>query len=147
MIRASWGSGHAPRSHLRLARPALAEPCSAVLRMSESLRLTIVYEAGEDGWVVAAVPEVPGALSQGRTRAEARTNVIEALRGILELRFGEHAPAEPAADSESLEGGNHSFWGFSPERSSAVPRHRPIDFRLARKICKDPRTPPPSGAR
>ncbi len=71
--------------------------------MSESLRLTIVYEAGEDGWVIASVPEVPGALSQGRTREEARTNVIEALRGILELRFGEHASAEPAADSESLE--------------------------------------------
>ncbi len=71
--------------------------------MSEPLRLTIVYEDGEDGWVVASVPEVPGVHSQGRTRDEARTNVIDALHGILELRFGEHALAEPAADSESLE--------------------------------------------
>jgi predicted RNase H-like HicB family nuclease len=70
--------------------------------MSESLRLTIVYEQGEDGWVVASVPEVPGAHSQGKTRAEARANVIEALRGILELRFGK-ADGVEADDSESLE--------------------------------------------
>lgn len=71
--------------------------------MSDSLKLTIAYEDGEDGWVVASVPEVPGANSQGRTRAEARENVIDALRGILELRFGEHPPAAEAIDSESLE--------------------------------------------
>lgn len=72
--------------------------------MSDPLRLTIVFEhEGETGWIVASVPEVPGAHSQGRTRDEARENVIDALHGILELRFGEHALAEPAQDSESLE--------------------------------------------
>ncbi len=71
--------------------------------MSEPLQLTIVYEDGGDGWVVASVPEVPGAHSQGRTRQEARANVIDALRGILELRFREHALVEPAVDSEPLE--------------------------------------------
>lgn len=71
--------------------------------MSESLRVTIVYEDGEDGWVVASVPEVPGANSQGRTRAEARENVIDALRGILELRFGEHPDVTEGIDSEPLE--------------------------------------------
>ena len=35
------------------------------------------------------------------------------------------------------EGGKHSFWGFDPDRSTAVPRHREIDFRLVRKICGD----------
>jgi hypothetical protein len=29
--------------------------------------------------------------------------VIDALHGILELRFGDHALTEPAADSGSLE--------------------------------------------
>jgi hypothetical protein len=29
--------------------------------------------------------------------------VIDALRGVLQLRFGEHATAVPAADSETLE--------------------------------------------
>jgi predicted RNase H-like HicB family nuclease len=71
--------------------------------MSETLRLTIVYEDGGDGWIVASIPEVPGAHSQGRSRAEARGNVIDALHGILELRFGEHALDEPASDSEPLE--------------------------------------------
>lgn len=45
------------------------------------------------------------------------------------------------------EGGNHSFWGFDAERSTAVPRHREIDFRLARKICADLGIPPPTGSR
>ncbi len=45
------------------------------------------------------------------------------------------------------EGGNHSYWGFDAERSTTVPRHREIDFRLARKICKDLGIPPPTGAR
>lgn len=71
--------------------------------MSEPLTLTIVYEPAEDGWIVASIPEVPGAHSQGRSRDEARENVIDALHGILELRFGAHALAEPATDSESLE--------------------------------------------
>jgi predicted RNase H-like HicB family nuclease len=71
--------------------------------VSESLKLTIVFDAAENGWIVASIPEVPGAHSQGRTRDEARENVIDALHGILELRFGEHTLSEPAADSESLE--------------------------------------------
>jgi predicted RNase H-like HicB family nuclease len=71
--------------------------------MGETLQLTIVYEDGGDGWIVASIPEVPGAHSQGHTRTEARENAIDALHGILELRFGEHALSEPAADSEALE--------------------------------------------
>ena len=34
----------------------------------------IVYEQGDEGWVVTSIPEVPGAHSQGRTREEARAN-------------------------------------------------------------------------
>jgi predicted RNase H-like HicB family nuclease len=51
--------------------------------MAEQLDLTIVYEPGEDGWVVASIPEVAGVFSQGRSREEARTNVIDALRLML----------------------------------------------------------------
>lgn len=71
--------------------------------MSESLVVTIVYEYGEEGWVVASIPEVPGAHSQGRTREEARANVIDALRGILELRFGGHPDVTEGIDSEPLQ--------------------------------------------
>ncbi|MCP9487018.1 MAG: hypothetical protein MSC30_14285 [Gaiellaceae bacterium MAG52_C11] len=38
--------------------------------------------------------------SQGHTREEARANVIDALRGILELRFGEHRRSSRCASSE-----------------------------------------------
>ncbi len=36
-------------------------------------------------WYVAYVEEIPGVNTQGRTLAEARRNLKEALRGILEL--------------------------------------------------------------
>jgi len=49
----------------------------------EQLDLTIVYEPGEEGWVIASIPEVRGVHSEGRTREEARANVIEALRLML----------------------------------------------------------------
>jgi predicted RNase H-like HicB family nuclease len=52
--------------------------------VTPSIDFTIAYdEPDEDGWVVARVLEVPGALSQGRTREEARENVLDALRTVL----------------------------------------------------------------
>jgi predicted RNase H-like HicB family nuclease len=52
--------------------------------MTETLRMTIAYEEpDEGGWIVARVVEVPGAISQGKTRSEARENVIDALRLML----------------------------------------------------------------
>lgn len=58
-------------------------------QMSESLELSIVYEDAGDGWVMATIPEVPGAISQGSTREEARANVIDALRLMLRPEPGE----------------------------------------------------------
>lgn len=49
----------------------------------QALDLTILYEDGEDGWIVSSVPAVPGVLSQGRTREEARENVLDALALML----------------------------------------------------------------
>jgi predicted RNase H-like HicB family nuclease len=68
-----------------------------VRMMSETLHLTIRYEEGEEGWIVASIPQVPGALSQGRTPEEARSNVLDALRLMLSPEPGEHG------ESESLE--------------------------------------------
>ena len=50
------------------------------------LEVTITYEDNDDGWIVASVLEVRGVHSQGRTRDEARANLLEALRGIEEIR-------------------------------------------------------------
>ncbi|MDQ3768587.1 MAG: type II toxin-antitoxin system HicB family antitoxin [Actinomycetota bacterium] len=71
--------------------------------MSETLSLTIVYEDAGDGWVLARVPQVRGAISQGETREEARANVIGALRELLEVRFGAPPITHGNGDSDSLE--------------------------------------------
>ena len=48
---------------------------------------TVVFEADEvDGGYVAYCLEVPGANSQGETKAEARENVAEAIALMLEVR-------------------------------------------------------------
>lgn len=57
--------------------------------MGETLDLTILYEDGEEGWIVASIPAVPGALSQGRDRKEARDNVLDALALMLSPEPGE----------------------------------------------------------
>jgi predicted RNase H-like HicB family nuclease len=52
--------------------------------MAGSLDLTIAFEPpDEDGWIVARFLEVPGAMSQARTRAEARENALDALSTVL----------------------------------------------------------------
>lgn len=52
--------------------------------MTASVEFTIAFdEPDEDGWIVARVLEVPGALSQGRSREDARENVLDALRTVL----------------------------------------------------------------
>lgn len=56
-----------------------------VLPVSDELQVTIVYEDGGDGWIMARVLEVPAAIDQGRTREEARANVLEALRAVFEM--------------------------------------------------------------
>jgi predicted RNase H-like HicB family nuclease len=54
---------------------------STLCPMAASVDFTIAFEEpDEDGWIVARVLEVPGAISQGRTREEARENVVDALR-------------------------------------------------------------------
>jgi predicted RNase H-like HicB family nuclease len=70
--------------------------------MLPSIDFTIAFdEPDEEGWVVARVLEVPGALSQGRTRVEARENVLDALRTVL-TPDDELAGRRPSEDLEHL---------------------------------------------
>lgn len=57
--------------------------------MSDTLRFTIYYSDAGGGWIMARVEEVPGAISQGRTREEARENVVDALRLMLKPEPGD----------------------------------------------------------
>ena len=69
--------------------------------MSDELRLTVRYAEAGDGWITAQVAELPGAISQGKTRDEARANVIDALAVVLTP--DEEFAGEPRDDdSESL---------------------------------------------
>jgi len=73
-----------------------------VFDMAASVDFTIAFEAADDdGWIVARVLEVSGAVSQGRTREEARLNVLDALRTVL-TPDEELAGQEPQADLEHL---------------------------------------------
>jgi predicted RNase H-like HicB family nuclease len=44
--------------------------------------LTIQYTQNEDGWITAQIEEIPAAVSQGSTQAEAYQNVLDALHDL-----------------------------------------------------------------
>lgn len=73
--------------------------------MSEPVRLTVVFQDGGDGWIMASIPELPGVVSQGRTKEEARFMVRDALREMIlaNLDAGEPSPIPAGTDAESLE--------------------------------------------
>ena len=50
---------------------------------------TVVYQAIEDGWIMATVPELPGAVTQGRNLEEAREMIKEAVALLLQS-YREH---------------------------------------------------------
>ena len=50
----------------------------------------VVYTPIEDGWIMASVPELPGATTQGRDMAEARVMIREAVE-LLRESYAENA--------------------------------------------------------
>jgi predicted RNase H-like HicB family nuclease len=74
------------------------------MTMHDPVNLTIVYEPGEDGWVVVSIPEIPGVFSQGRTREEAREMALSALNDWLRFYVEDqtgNAPCEVPADADT----------------------------------------------
>jgi predicted RNase H-like HicB family nuclease len=70
--------------------------------MTASVDFTISFEGpDEEGWVAARVLEVPGVMSQGRTREEAKENALDALRMVL-TPDEELAGKTPESDREHL---------------------------------------------
>jgi predicted RNase H-like HicB family nuclease len=45
---------------------------------------TVLYQPIEDGWIMATVPELPGAVTQGRNLSEARKMIKEAVELLLQ---------------------------------------------------------------
>lgn len=49
---------------------------------SRGVTVRVVMYPGDDGYVVAECPELPGCASQGRTREDALENIREAIEGL-----------------------------------------------------------------
>lgn len=43
----------------------------------------VLYDTIEDGWIMASVPDLPGAVTQGQTIEEARSNILEVIELLL----------------------------------------------------------------
>ena len=61
----------------------------------------IVYK-GEDNYYVAECVELPGCISQGKTKAEAYSNIKEAIELYLET-LKEHAQEPPKVEMSEVE--------------------------------------------
>ena len=62
-----------------------------------------VIEQDEDGIFVAEVPALPGCVSQGATREEAKHNVNEAIQAYLESLRENGDPIPPPINEEVIE--------------------------------------------
>jgi predicted RNase H-like HicB family nuclease len=50
------------------------------------MKVTAVFEPAQEGGYTCFVEEIPAAISQGETLAEARANLLEALKLVLECQ-------------------------------------------------------------
>ena len=48
------------------------------------VKLPVILTEGEDGYIVAEIPVLPGCISQGRTKKEALVNIRETAELCLE---------------------------------------------------------------
>ncbi len=66
------------------------------------MKRRVVLYRGEDGYIVAEVPSLPGCISQGKTRTEALRNIKEAVSLHLEVLM-ERGLNVPNDDTEMVE--------------------------------------------
>jgi predicted RNase H-like HicB family nuclease len=50
------------------------------------MKLPVLLTPGEDGWLVAECPLIPGCISQGKNHEEALANIREAIELCLETK-------------------------------------------------------------
>jgi len=50
------------------------------------MKFPIIISQGEDGWIIAKCPVLPGCITQGKTKEEALKNIKEAIAGCIETR-------------------------------------------------------------
>jgi predicted RNase H-like HicB family nuclease len=67
------------------------------------IRLTAVFEPGEDGWINARVLELPGANTCARSIEEAKEMLADAVRELLASYADEARQGASGARYETLE--------------------------------------------
>ena len=67
------------------------------------MKYRVIIRADEDGMFVAECPSLPGCISQGSTREEAKENIAEAIAGYLESLEARGEPIPPTIEEEIVE--------------------------------------------
>ena len=67
------------------------------------MKVRVLIEPDEDGVFVVTCPTLPGCVSQGKTREEARRNIIDAIGGCLESLRKHGEPIPPSITEEVVE--------------------------------------------
>jgi antitoxin HicB len=67
------------------------------------MKYRTIIDQDEDGKFVATCPALPGCVSQGDTRAEARANIADAIRGYIESLRKHGEPVPPPITEEVVE--------------------------------------------
>lgn len=83
----------------------------------------VLLELGEDGWIVAECPALPGCLSQGKTEDEAVENIKNAIQSWLKVEVS------------GGRGGTSSGIGSAEHRISA--RFTPRSYEPQLQPCHD----------
>lgn len=67
------------------------------------MRFRIFIKQDEDGMFTSEVPELPGCISQGKTREDAITNIKDAISGYLASLKKHDEPIPFSIDEETVE--------------------------------------------
>jgi predicted RNase H-like HicB family nuclease len=67
------------------------------------MKFRVIIEQDEDGVFVVECPNLPGCISQGKTRQESLTNINDAIKGYLESLKKHNEPIPPSIMEEIVE--------------------------------------------
>jgi predicted RNase H-like HicB family nuclease len=83
---------------------------------SQGTVLKVLFSEGEDGFIIAECPQLPGCMSQGKTREEAIHNLMDAIESVLMVRMGQLIGEIPAnVDDRAGSAGEGSLRLKAPE--------------------------------
>ena len=78
--------------------------------------LTVVFRPGEDGYIIAECLQLPGCMSQGKTKDEANQNIMDAIKSVLMVRMGQFlSESAPHERNEGDYGEEETFRIKGPE--------------------------------